>query len=365
MLSVRGTRRLGARCGAIAGAVALLGVAYPTAASAATSTTTALSPSPPNPVTNQAVTLTATVTASSGTAAPTGTVTFVDNNGTITGCDSVPLSAGSGTSATATCQTSYARSQSPQVLGADYTPADSSFQSSMASPIPITIGQDSSSTALALSTANPGVGQSVFFVAAVTPGHSGAAAPSGTVVFLDGGIPITGCTGQPVIGGGATCTTSYSTPGSHTITATYSGDFNFGGSASPPQTVTSAAVTPPPANCGFAYNEGFNAGFNSGFNSGFASGFQSGFRRGFARGFNSGLAHTLRLAAVMSSPAAREAQPIPPECAQAYNQGFNTGFNPGFNSGFNPGYKPGFNAGFKSGFNAGRRARHHGHRLLA
>jgi hypothetical protein len=236
---------------------------------------------------------------------------------------------------------------------------------STAPPVTLTIGQDSSSTALALSNTNPGVGQSVFFVAAMTPGHSGAAAPSGTVAFLDGGTPIAGCAGQPVAGGGATCTTSYATPGSHTITATYSGDVNFGSSTSQPQTVTSAAVTPPPANCSPAYNEGFNTGFNSGFNSGFASGFQSGFRRGFARGFNSGLAHTPRLAAVMSSPSAREAQAIPPECTQAFNQGFNTAFNPGFNRGFNPGYKPGFNAGFKSGFNAGRRARHHTHRLLA
>jgi plastocyanin len=358
MLSVGGPRGLGTRCGAIAAAVVLLGVAYPTAASAATPTTTALSPSPPNPVTNQMVTLTATVTASSGTVAPTGTVKFVDNNGTITGCDSVPLSAGSGTSATATCQTSYARSQSPRVLGAAYTPADSTFQASTAPAPTLTIGQDSSSTALALSTTSVGVGQSVFFTAAVTPAHSGATTPSGTLAFLDGGTPIAGCADQFVAGGGATCTTSYSAPGSHTITATYSGDINFGASTTPPQTVTVGAVPPPPANCSTAYNEGFNTGFNSGFNRGFASGFQSGFRRGFTRGFNSGFAHIRRLAAVVSTPSAREAQTIPPECSQTYNQGFNTGFNPGFNSGFNPGYKPGFQAGFKSGFNAGRRARH-------
>jgi hypothetical protein len=354
---------LGARFGAIAAAVVVLGVAYPTAASASTLTTTALTPSPPNPVTNQLVTLTATVTASSGAVSPTGTVAFSDNKGAITGCGAVALSAGSGASATASCQTSYARSQSPEVLVADYTPADTSFQSSTSPPLTLGISQDSSSTALALSTTNSGIGQSVFYVAAVTPGHSGAAAPSGTIAFLDGGIPITGCTSQPVGGGGATCTTSYSAPGSHSISATYSGDVNFGGSAAAPQTLTVSTTPPgPPAICTAAYNEGFNTGFNSGFNSGFTSGYRAGFKTGFNRGFKVGFAHSSRAAALISSPSAREAQAIPPGCTQTYNQAFNTAFNPGFKRGFNPGYKPGFTAGFKSGFNAGQRARHRRHR---
>jgi hypothetical protein len=316
-------------------------------------------------VTNQPVTLTATVTATSGTATPTGTVAFVDNQGTITGCGTAPLSSGSGTSATATCLTSYAASTSPQGLTAAYTPAGgSNFQpSATTSPVILSIGKDLTATALSTLSPNPGTGQSITYIVAVITGHTGPTAPSGTVAFLDGGTPIAGCTSQPVTGSGATCTTSYSAPGSHIVTTTYAGDGNFFGSISLPLTVTVSAT--PAANCGSAYNEGFNTGFNSGFNSGFASGFQSGFRRGFARGFNSGLAHASRLAAVASSPSARQAQAIPPECTQAYNQGFNTSFSPGFSRGFNPGYNPGFKAGFKSGLGAGRRARHHTHRTPA
>lgn len=322
--------------------------------------------SPVTSVTNQPVTLTATVTATSGTATPTGTVAFVDNKGTITGCGSVQLSApGSGTSATATCLTSYAASSSPQGLTAAYTPTSGStfVASATTSPVILSIAKDFTATALSTLSPNPGTGQNVAYIAPIIIGHSGSTAPSGTVAFLDGGTPIAGCMSQPVTGSGATCTTMYSAPGAHVITATYAGDGNFFGSISLPLTVT--VSTTPSANCGSAYNEGFNTGFNSGFNSGFASGFQSGFRRGFARGFSSGLTHSLRLAAVTPSPSARQAQAIPPGCTQAYNQGFNTSFSPGFTRGFNPGYNPGFRAGFKSGLSAGRRARHHTHRAPA
>lgn len=105
-----------------------------------TSTTTTLSPSPTNPVTNQTVTLTATVTANSGTATPAGTVQFDNGGSPIAGCSAHPLS-GTGTSATATCQTSFAASTSPESLIATYTPSTGSgFQGSAStSPVALTV----------------------------------------------------------------------------------------------------------------------------------------------------------------------------------------------------------------------------------
>ena len=84
-------------------------------------------------------------------------------------------------------------------------------------------------------------GQSVTFTATIaatgSPSGSGTNR-TGTVNFKDGGTPITGCAAQTVgavTPNQATCTTSFSTLGGHSITAVYSGDGNF---------ETSTTVTP-------------------------------------------------------------------------------------------------------------------------
>ena len=62
---------------------------------------------------------------------------------------------------------------------------------------------------------------------------------TGTVNFQDSGISIIGCGAQPVaVNGKATCVVSYASPGSHTISAIYSGDANFNPSTSPNLTQT-------------------------------------------------------------------------------------------------------------------------------
>lgn len=94
-----------------------------TVVSSGPSTTTTLSHSPTNPVANQTVTLTATVTASSGT--PAGTVEFDANGAPISGCTARPLNA-SGTTGTSTCQTSFAASSSPYSLDATFSPSSTS-----------------------------------------------------------------------------------------------------------------------------------------------------------------------------------------------------------------------------------------------
>lgn len=222
-----------------------------TAGSSGTPTTTTLSPSPASPVTNQVVTLTVTVAANSGT--PSGTVTFYNDSNfnltPITGCTSQPVTL-SGSSYTATCQTSFTAASSPVPLVAIFSPANGSgLQGSQNSPLSLVIAKDSTTTALGVSSLAPAAGASVTYTATVTPGHPGATRVSGSVEFLDNGAPIGSCASQSLTPGAssssATCTLSYTTPGTHTITATYTGDPNFAGSSSSPaQTVTVTGTTP-------------------------------------------------------------------------------------------------------------------------
>jgi hypothetical protein len=68
-------------------------------------------------------------------------------------------------------------------------------------------------------------------------------APTGTVDFFDGGNSIGACTGRPLVPASsasakATCTISYSAPGTHSITATYGSSGDFRRSDSAPLAVT-------------------------------------------------------------------------------------------------------------------------------
>jgi hypothetical protein len=116
---------------------------------------------------------------------------------------------------------------------------------------------------LAVSNATPSAGETVTYTATVTPTGAGGAAPSGVVTFLDGGIPLEGCSVQPLTAGvsssTATCQISYSSPGLHSITATYAGDENDLGSAS--------AVVPVTAQSGLP-SDGGNPGSGGGSSSG-------------------------------------------------------------------------------------------------
>jgi hypothetical protein len=78
------------------------------------------------------------------------------------------------------------------------------------------------------------VGGSESFTATVTP-----VPDSGSVAFLDGATPISGCTAQSVdsVTGVATCVVSFSTVGPHSVSANFSGssdaEFTASGTASP------------------------------------------------------------------------------------------------------------------------------------
>jgi hypothetical protein len=204
--------------------------------------TTSLDAAPAPPlVTDQVVTLIATIHPQATSAQASGQVEFMNGGIAIAGCVAKPVS-----NDTAVCQTTFGTS-SPQLTAA-FTPANGSPVMSSATTMPttLTIGPDASTTTLDVSS-TVDVGLSTTYTAAVTPAPPatlpGSVPPTGDVEFLDAAQPIGGCTNQPVNGGGATCTVTYATPGTHAITAIYGGDTNFIKSASSSQTVN--AVTPP------------------------------------------------------------------------------------------------------------------------
>ena len=69
-------------------------------------------------------------------------------------------------------------------------------------------------------SANPSIYRTLVTLTATITGTT----PAGTVHFMDGGVSISGCSAQPVVGGQATCQTSALMLGSNDITAIYSGD---------------------------------------------------------------------------------------------------------------------------------------------
>lgn len=104
------------------------------------------------------------------------------------------------------------------------------FTSSGTGTASATVGtwKNDTTTALTSSTNPSVVGQSVTYTATVTP--SGSGSPTGNMEFFDGGNPISACgggSGSALTGSSATCLQTYTSVGSHSITAKYLGDANF------------------------------------------------------------------------------------------------------------------------------------------
>jgi len=200
--------------------------------------TTTVVASPTNPVTNQTVTLTATITPNGNTA--TGTVDFEQGGATIPGCGAVTASGGSPD--VATCHASFAAASSPVAVTAVFTQTGSASGTTLNTPYNLSVGKDATSTALAVSSATPAIGETVTYTATVTPADAGPTEPSGGVEFFDGSTGVGACPSQPLTAGSssstATCTISYGSADTHSITAKYLGDASFNASApSPAQTV--------------------------------------------------------------------------------------------------------------------------------
>jgi hypothetical protein len=143
----------------------------------ATSTTT-LTSSPAQPVTNQSVTLTATVQASAET--PSGKVEFDDGGQPISDCHAPALVA-TGSSYTATCQLSVLAPESPLQLSAAFVPGPGVNMKGSIATDDLVVGPAPTSTSLLVSPSTSPVNQSVAYIATVTTSDEGAALPSGTV----------------------------------------------------------------------------------------------------------------------------------------------------------------------------------------
>jgi hypothetical protein len=165
------------------------------------------------------VTLTATVTATFGTA--TGSVDFYDD-GTLIGSGALN---GSGIAALSTASLSLGT----HPITATYA-GNVAFNGSTSGQVDQVVNQASTTTTVT-SSANPAVfGQNVTLTAAVTADAPSVAIPAGSVTLYDNGTALGTFTLDA--GGSATFSTSAFTVGSHPITATYAGNTNFGGSTS-------------------------------------------------------------------------------------------------------------------------------------
>jgi YVTN family beta-propeller protein len=106
------------------------------------------------------------------------------------------------------------------------------------------ITQAVQTTTTVTASPSPTAGTPATLTAAVSPNPGG-----GTVAFTDGATPVDGCTAQPVgrATGEATCTVTFPSAGTHSITATYSGRPGYTASTASPLTLTVAPGHAPPA----------------------------------------------------------------------------------------------------------------------
>jgi hypothetical protein len=203
---------------------------------ARSATTTSLIALEGSAVTNQLITLIATVTSSSLAAPPSGALTFESGGTPIAGCQNKPVLA-TGQSATLVCQTSFGAAL--QQLSAAFVPASGSpVAASVSPPQTLAVGPESTTTSMTVSSPVVHAHTAVTYAATVTPSYAGPLQPSQAVEFLDFGQPIPACASRPLASSGAastaTCTISYARPGRHLITARYTGDGSFAGSTSSP-----------------------------------------------------------------------------------------------------------------------------------
>ncbi|HZZ92496.1 MAG TPA: Ig-like domain repeat protein [Usitatibacter sp.] len=186
-------------------------------------------------VTGQAISFTASVSGSNGTA--TGSVTFRDNGTAIAGCAPVALASGN-----ASCTTSALATGSHSVT-ADYS-GDAFYNSAASNTVTQVVNAPSkaAATVSVTSNANPSIsGHAVTLQASIT---GSAGTPTGTAAFLDGGSAISGCGSFTLSGGTASCTTNTLALGNHAITVQYSGDTAYDSATSSP--AFTQTVNPPP-----------------------------------------------------------------------------------------------------------------------
>jgi len=195
-----------------------------------TGATTTLASSKNPTVFGQAVTFTATVSATAGT--PTGTVTFLDGGSSIGTATLDSTGAGSFTTSALAVGT--------HTITASYS-GDSNFNANTSSPFTQIVNLDVPLVAVNASP-NPSVfGQPIVVTATVSATAPGSGTPTGTVTFLDG---LTSLGTANLVNGQASFTVATLTTGLHSLMATYGGDGSFSqNSGVAAQTVSKASTT--------------------------------------------------------------------------------------------------------------------------
>jgi fibronectin-binding autotransporter adhesin len=213
------------------------------AAAVVTATSSTGLVAPQRSVTNQQVTLIATVTSSSANALASGSVSFRSASGPITGCGAVQTNA-TGQSATVTCQTSFATGivRATAVFSAS---GGSLLTGSGSQASTISVGTAPTVTHLT-APGQASVRSTLKYTASVAPKSTPAAPirPSGTLTFLDRGKAIHGCSDRRLVKSSASCQVRYTGLGSHRITARYAGDADFAVSTSAVGRVTVGKQSP-------------------------------------------------------------------------------------------------------------------------
>jgi Glycoside hydrolase family 44/Bacterial Ig-like domain (group 3) len=198
---------------------------------------TTISVTPPSAqlTTGQTLNLTIFVVAQSSIVTPTGTVTVLDGQRQL----AVPTLAGGFASFSTSTLAVGSHSITISYSG------DTNFTASTSAVIPVVVsvpGKVTTNTLLSASATQITSGTSVTFSANVAPA-SGSAAPTGTVSFLDSQSSLGTAT---LSVGSAQFTAANLSGGTHSITATYSGDSNFQPSTSAVATITVTAAAAPP-----------------------------------------------------------------------------------------------------------------------
>ena len=206
-------------------------------------TTTTVAVSPSSPATGVTVTLTATVAHTSGTTAPTGTVTF-----TVDGTAESPVALANGV---ATTTTSFSTGGAHTVLAA-YS-GDTNYYASASATTTINVGAAGGAATTTSLTASPTtVALYGALTLTATVKSSTAGAVAGTVTFAIGGTTVGTAPVTAGASGLGTATLAISsatetlgfTSGSDTITAAYGGDSLYGASsATAAITVTNPGMT--------------------------------------------------------------------------------------------------------------------------
>ncbi|MGA9859087.1 MAG: Ig-like domain repeat protein [Solirubrobacteraceae bacterium] len=206
-------------------------VSAPTGVASTTSNASVVAFSQNAPTTNQPITLVATISSNSGNADPHGSLSFFNGSSAVPGCANKGVSGGQ--TITIVCQASFPAGVA-QISVAYVADSTTLVAGSSSNATQVSIGKGPTSVSLAVSPKVAPGGQATYVATLTVPvTNAGPTLPSGSIEFLDGGQPIGACASQALSSLTATCSVSYASRGTHSISALYIGDSNFVGSTSP------------------------------------------------------------------------------------------------------------------------------------